>query len=178
MSGGPATLVLDACTVITYARAGRLDLVTGLPGHRVVMAARARSEIRKEPARSRVQAAERAGLLDTLAIDMEVPAEVAALARYDARPAFRGRGEAEVLALAACRGYAIASDEAAVLNAAREDLGAERAYTSASLLRRAVRDGRISPADAAALLGTMDVARAVTAALTQLGSSVEDWLGS
>jgi|GEM_PF-3488408 len=170
------TLVVDACTAITYAKVGRLDLVTGARGYRVVMAARARSEIRKEPARSHVAAAERAGDLTIEGVDLDAAEEVAALARYDAKPAFRGRGEAEVLALAAARGYAVASDEVPVLHAARTEFGAERVYTAASLLRLAVREERISAADAEALFERMDVAPGVTASLVRLGTSVSEWL--
>jgi hypothetical protein len=120
----PNTLVLDACVAITFGNAARLDLVTGMAGWRVAIGARARVEVARDPAAGQLRAAIEDGSLSVAAIDLGVPAEASALADFDRRPAFRGRGEAEVLALARSRGYAVGSDERAVLTAARSEFGA------------------------------------------------------
>ena len=176
MSAPSPTLVLDACTVITFARAGRLDVLTRAYGYRVVMAGRAHAEVRKPPSSTALAAEVEAGLVVVESVDLGDAAEAAALARYDGRPAFRGRGEAEVLTLAAARGYLIVSDENPVLMAALTDLGPGRALTSGAMLKLAVGQGRLSAAEAEALLPSLDVAPIIQSALTRLGMTAREWL--
>src|SRR5689334_17800960 len=119
MSTGPHTLILDANTAVTFARVNRLDLVTGLPGYRVVIGQIAFGEVKKEPAVSILAKAVRNAALGIEAVSLTDATEAAAWAKFDGMPAFRGRGEAEVLALACTRGYVVASDEVAVCDAAK-----------------------------------------------------------
>lgn len=168
-------VVLDACFAITFGKVARFDLVTGLVGHRVVIASRALTEVRRRPARA-IEEAIRASTLVVEGVDLSDASEAAALADFDRRPAFRGRGEAEVLALARTRGYVVASDEVAVLRAARDEFGPARVLHSPALLKRAVAEERISVDDAEALLHRSDVARAVEDAVARLGITVRSWL--
>ena len=116
-------LILDACIVITFGSTGNLSVVTELQQHRLCIASRAVAEVIREPAASALRAAVSAGRIAVESADIENAAEQQALARFDARPAFRNRGDAEVLALAVARGYLLASDENAVRHAARLNSG-------------------------------------------------------
>lgn len=170
----PGILVLDACVAITFGNVARLDLITGIHGYQVAIGARARVEVSRDPARAEVQSAVSSGVLSVAAIDLAVPVEVAALADFDRRPAFKGRGEAEVLALARTRGYAIASDERAVLTAARAEVVAGPAFSSLELLVFAVRESRLDLASANALLAQLDIGRRIVRYLQTHGVSLQD----
>ncbi len=170
----PNTLVLDACVAITFGNAARLDLLTGMAGWRVAIGARARVEVARDPAAGQLRAAIEDGSLSVAAIDLGVPAEASALADFDRRPAFRGRGEAEVLALARSRGYAVGSDERAVLTAARSELGTGLAFSSLELLVAALRERRIEPGAANALLARLDTGPRIIRYLATHGRSLEE----
>jgi len=135
-------VVLDACIIITFGSEDRLDLLTEVPSRRIVVAERARDEVRRPPGSTALAAALDDGRIETEAIDLEMPEEQEALARYDKRAAFRGRGDAEVLALAAARGYVVGSDERAIRRAARDDLGTDRTATTLDFLVWTVWYGR------------------------------------
>lgn len=170
----PHILVLDACVAITFGNVARLDLVTGIRGYQVAIGARSRAEVSRDPARRLVQEAISSGALVVAGIDLAIPAEVAALADFDRRPAFKGRGEAEVLALARIRGYAVASDERAVLTAARAEAGSGPAFSSLELLVLAVRESRLDLASANALVGKLDTGRQIVRYLQNRGVSLQD----
>jgi hypothetical protein len=172
----PDTLVLDACVAITFGNIARLDLLTGIAGYKVAIGARARTEVSREPATGHLQAAIGSGSLSTAAIDLGVPAEVAALADFDRRPAFRGRGEAEVLALARSRGYAVGSDERAVLTAARGEVGASYAFSSLDFLVFALRENRIELSAATTMLTQIDTGPQILRYLQGRGVSLRDLL--
>lgn len=176
MPNGPTTVVVDACCIITYGNVMRLDLVATLAGRRVVIAARAYAEVKKPPASVQVATEIATGRLSVEMINLADLAEATLLAHFDSRPAFRNRGEAEVLALATARGYAIASDEAPVLTAALNELGSGYVFTSATLLRQAVREGRITISDALTLLSQMDIAAGVQKAATARQMTIRDYL--
>ena len=141
-------LILDACIVITFGAAGHFSIVDDLRLHSICIAARAAGEVIREPARGALHSAINAGRSTVVTADIENDSEQQALARFDARPAFRNRGEAEVLALAVTRGYVVASDENAVRKAAREALGAERVTGSLDLLKWAIQEKRLEIDDA------------------------------
>jgi hypothetical protein len=170
----PNTLVLDACVAITFGNAARLDLITGLAAYRVAIGARARAEVARDPTAGQLRAAIESGSLSVAAIDLGVPAEAAALAELDRRPAFKGRGEAEVLALARSRGYAAGSDERAVLTAARSEFGAHLAFSSLDFLVFALRENRVEPGEADGLLARLDSGPQIRRYLAAHGRSLED----
>lgn len=165
--------MLDACLVITFGGAGRLDLIAG-GERRVVIAARAGEEVVRPPARPRLEEALDAGAIEVESIDLDVADEQDALARYDADPAFRDRGDAEVLALAATRGYTVGSDDRAIGRRVRTDLGPDRIAGTLDVIVWAVRDERISLSDAHAFLENCDVGPALLRRLTVAGVDLED----
>jgi hypothetical protein len=151
------TLIVDACQLITFGNAGALSVVSSLQLHRVVVGSRADSEVVRDPAAAQLRAALATGSVTREAVDLAIATEQTALAGYDARPAFRGRGDAEVLALAVTRGYIVGSDDRPMRSFAAADCGG-RVASSVDILRWAVRESRMSVADAVALLERLDVA--------------------
>jgi predicted nucleic acid-binding protein len=170
----PGGLILDACIGITFGNAGRIDLLTGLQTAQVVIGRRALSEIRKPPARDALRAAVDAGGILVKTIDLSDVREQAALARFDARRAFQGRGDAEVLALAACRGYIVASDERAIQRTALQEFGKQRVAGTLDILIWAVREERLTIDGADALLKVLDSGPGVAARLASRGATLED----
>lgn len=167
-------LILDACLAITFGNRRRLDLLAGLRDRRVLIADRARVEVLRPPASEELRAHIEAGKITVEAIDLEDAAEQSALARFDAMPAFRGRGEAEVLALAATRGYLVGSDELAVRRAVAEELGPGRVAKTLDVVVWAVREKRIDLREAEAFLRECDVGPRYLRALAERGRSLED----
>lgn len=116
------------------------------------------------------------GRLCVESIDVEDPAEQEALRAYDARPAFRGRGDAEVLALAACRAYIVASDERAIRATVLAEWGPNRLAGTADFIVWAVREGRLAAGDAEEVLSQLDSGARVLAQLKREGRTVRDLL--
>lgn len=169
-------IVLDACIIISFGNAGRLDLIDTLGLHRVCVSARARTEVVRDPARAAMEASIAAGRLCVEAIDVEHPAEQEALQAYDARPAFRGRGDAEVLALAASRAYIVASDERAMRSTVLATWGPHRIAGTADFIVWAVREGRLGACDAEDALAQLDSGARVLAQLKRDGRALRDLL--
>jgi predicted nucleic acid-binding protein len=169
-------IVLDACMIISFGNAGRLDLIAGLRLDSVCVSARARAEVVRDPARAAMEASIAAGRLSVISIDLDNAAEQDALRDFDARPAFRGRGDAEVLALAACRGYIVASDERAMRSVVREQWGAQRLAGTADFVVWAVREGRIEIGEAEYVLAQLDSGAAVLSALERQGRTLGDFI--
>jgi len=167
------TLVVDACLVITFGGTGQLDLVSG-GDHRVVIGKRASAEVIHAPARPQLDAALENGSIDLESVDLDREAEQEALARYDSFVAFRNRGDAEVIALAATRGYIVGSDDAAVRRRVRADLGPERIAGTLDVVVWAIRDGRLSLAGADAFLTKCDVGPHLLRTMEASGTSLED----
>src|SRR5258708_11343858 len=115
------TLIVDACQLITFGNANALTVVTSLRLHRIVVGARAAGEVTSDPASAQLRLALGNGELVSEGVDLSNAAEQAAFVTYDTRPAFRGRGDAEVLALASARGYIVGSDDRAVRSSAKAD---------------------------------------------------------
>jgi hypothetical protein len=107
-------LLLDGCIATTFGAADRLDLITGIGERRVLIAAAALEEVRRPPARDRLRDAVQSGRIEVEGLSLDRAGDWEALVRYESRPAFRGRADAEVLALAELRGYEVASDERAM----------------------------------------------------------------
>lgn len=166
-------LIIDACIVITFGREEQLELVTARP-RRIVIGDRARDEVERRPAKTQLEEAVRNGSIDVEAVDLDDPEEQNALARYDGMPAFEGRGDAEVIALAVSRGYIVGSDDRAIRRQVRRDLGPERIAGTLDLVVWAVRDGRLDLDSALAFLKACDVGPAVLEALEAQGKNLED----
>ncbi len=167
-------VILDASIVITFGNAAALSVVTELQVHSVVIGSRTRTEIVRDPAARELGKAIELGSMKEVSVDLYVAAEQAALQKYDQRIAFRGRGDAETLALASCRGYVLGSDDRAVRSTATADLG--RGFTASTLdfLRWATAEARLSVPDAVALLTSLDVGPQVIRAAASQGKTPED----
>jgi len=170
------TIIVDACTIITFGNVGRLDVVDGLRAHRVVTGIRSRDEVRRDPAKQQVLDSISAGRIIVEQIDLTSSAEQDSLRDFDARPAFRNRGDAEVLALAERRGYVVASDDGAVSRIVRDRFGQDRLAGALDLLVWAVRENRIELQDAKALLATLDLGPQVLLRLQKAGKALDDLL--
>lgn len=153
----PLLVYLDSCLLITLGNAGELGLMLGNPRLTVLVGPRTLGEVVRPPASEAVSRALEAGTLRRDTLDLYDAAEAGELARFDAMPAFRGRGDAEVLALASCRGGCVGSDDRAVRRVAAGLLGATRVVGTLDLLVWNVRDGRLDLAEAEALLDRVDV---------------------
>jgi predicted nucleic acid-binding protein len=167
-------VISDACFLITFGNAGALGVVTSLQAHRVLVSARSLGEVTKPPARAALDAALAAGTIVVERIDFDKPAEQDALVRFDARMAFRNRGDAEVLALAVSRGYIVASDDRAVRSAAVAEIGGKRLAGTVDFLKWAVSEGRMTKAGAVALLRTLDVGPGIIAQVVARGQVPDD----
>lgn len=166
-------LVLDACLAITFGQQERLKLITD-SSRRILIGDRARAEVERPPAKVQLEEALRTGEVEIESINLENTTEQEALARYDAMPAFRDRGDAEVIALAVTRGYIVGSDDQAIRKQVRKDLGPKRIAGTLDIVVWAVRDGRMTVADATGFLEACDVGPAILRALEAQGVALED----
>lgn len=166
------TVVADACLVITFGNEGRLDLLTSTSQRRFVVPPESAREVSKPPASGALAAALATGLIATEAISVEDPDEQNALLQANAVPAFRDRGDAEVLALAASRGWIVGSDDLAMRNYATRAIGAARVAGTLDILVWAVRERRLPVSSAEELLNRLDVGPAITARLAESGRTL------
>jgi predicted nucleic acid-binding protein len=168
------TVVIDACLAITFGNVGELHLLYSTQHRRVVMTARSRSEVAKPPAETSLDSAVHSGGIGIEAVDLDNPVEQTALVRFDSRPAFRNRGDAETLALAVTRGYILGSDDRAVRSAAVAEIGQLRLAGTVDFLRWAVLDLRLTANEAAALLPKLDTGDGIILQVTRRGMTILD----
>lgn len=168
------SVIFDACQAISFGGVERLDLLTDLRTVDVAIGARAFGEVVRDPAASLLRAAVAAGSLQVVSIDLDDAEEVAVLARFESMPAFRGRGDAEVLAIAESRGCLVGSDEEAILRTVRRSPAIGGFVSSLDLLVWAIREGRISVEEAEGLIGRLDIGARIRARLDRQGRSLAD----
>jgi len=171
-----AALVVDACILITFGNASALDLITGIQRYRVATSARVVVEVSQPPARDEVEAAIRAGSLPIEAIDLSNDREQSALQRFDSRPAFKNRADAEVLALAVCRDWILCSDEITLRRTATSEIGIDRIAGSLDILIWAVAERRLDQKEAEEFLPRLDIGPRLLARLDADGLSFSDLL--
>jgi len=171
---GPDTVVLDACLAITFGNAHALHLITDLTRYQVTIASRALEEVLRPPASEVLVAALDEGRIRKESVDLTVVQEQLALARFDAMPAFRGRGDAEVLALGICRGHAVGTDERAMRRVVRAELGPSHLVSTLDVLVLAVREGLMSADEAVRLLARLDVGPRYIDRLEARGQTLSD----
>ena len=135
---------------------------------------RAAGEVIKPLADAAVRDALDSGRLQLVQIDPDNPAEQDALRRFDSIPAFRGRADAEVLALAVSRRMIVASDEARIRSAVRTELGTDHLAGTLAFLVWAVREGRLSVKAAETLLPRLDSGPQVAKWLAARGQTLRD----
>lgn len=174
--GTTESVVLDACMAITFGNARKLDVVASLHQYDVLIAARASAEVLRKPARAELDEALRRRTISLVSIDTSVTAEIDALVHFDAMSAFRGRGDAEVLALAASRDLLVGSDDISVQRWVREHLGCRRLLSSLDVLVLATRENQLTLAAANRLLERLDVGPRYGAMLKTSGKTIQDLL--
>lgn len=165
---------MDACLAITFGNASRLDVLTNLSGYRITISARALSEVLKPPARDVLWQAVGDQSIEVETVDLSNAEEQHALARFDALPAFRDRGDAEVLALAITRGYLVGSDERAICRIVQTKLGQSHVVSTLDVVVLALRDERLSIDEAEELLERLDVGPAYLRRIKAEGLSLKD----
>lgn len=166
-------IVIDACLTITFGNVQALDMLTGLRRCRLTIAQRAAAEVTRDPAANQLSGALAAESISIATIDLDASKEQEALARFDATPQFRGRGDAEVLALAVSRRWIVGSDDAAVRRAAIGELGETRVAGTLDFLRWAVVEGRCTTSEAVTLLGRLDVGDGLLGRIAAAGTTPE-----
>jgi len=167
-------IVLDACIVISFGNAGHLDIIDELQQDEVCISVRARSEVVRDPARFALESSIASAHISVASIDIANPTEQQALQQYDARPAFRGRGDAEVLALGASRGYVVASDEHAIRSIVIGERGGKHIAGTLDFIVWAVREGRLAIVDAELALSRIDSGSRVLAQSQRGGRTLSD----
>lgn len=146
MHTGATTIVVvtDANVLINFAHIDRLALLGELEAFRLKLPAEVLEEIVDPAQRVAVDAAIAAGALELLVVD-----ELDALALFADLRDLMGRGEAACLALAATKGYHLASDEKKRFRRkAIELIGEARILQTEDLILQAIRCGRIPVAEA------------------------------
>jgi predicted nucleic acid-binding protein len=146
LTDGPQALrvVTDACVLINFGLVDRLDLLGGLVGFDFLLPEPVLAEIRRPDLQQRLQRALERGQLHLIEFgDFETLSVFAELRRV------MGRGEAACLAVAAARGWLVASDERrAFLRTAQQRLGSGRILNTPGLFVLAIRAGLITVAEA------------------------------
>lgn len=138
--GGTRVVVSDANVIINLIHVERLALFGALPRYDFVIPEEVDAEIKVPEQRARLSEAIHAGLLRKQAI-----VELAAVEMYAELRAKMGRGEAACLALAASKGWLVASDEKRVFRReAIKRLGPGRLLTTPGLFVLAIRAGVLS----------------------------------
>lgn len=169
----PRTIVVDACLLITFGNAGKLALLSSTADRRIVVPPRSAAEVAKPPASLALQQALRENSIGLEAINVEEVAAQRAFLRFNTMPAFRDRGEAEVLALADSRTWMLGSDDEAVRRVAARQFGRDRLTGSLDFLVWAVREKRLTLRDARELLDQLDVGVELQRRMAAAGVTLE-----
>jgi len=165
-------LFLDACILITVGSEDVLELATRNPRFRTCAGPRTLSEVKRSPGVDTVREALAYGHVQRMELDLEDPRQARELARFDAMPAFKGRGDAEALALASSHDGLVASDDRGVRIAAARQFGVGRLVGTLDPLVWGVRDGRLTVAAAETLLAGLEVGAGFLAQMARAGTSV------
>ena len=137
-------VVADANVLINFMHVSRLGLLAEIPNHRFVVPDHVRAEIKRTDQRAILDDAVLVGWLD-----IEVIHDIDTIAVFTELIARMGRGEAACIAIAAQRGWFIASDEKRLfLREATSRVGAGRVLTTIDLFVLAIKAGLISVDDA------------------------------
>lgn len=137
-------VITDANVLINFLRIGQLPLLGKLDAYRFLVPEEVVDEITDPAQRGALAAAIAAGHLGQTVVDT-----MGALALFAELRDVMGRGEAACLALAASTGCHIASDEKKRFRRrAIELIGEARIVRTESILVEAIRQGRISVAEA------------------------------
>jgi len=135
-------VVLDATVVIHLARAEHLDILGALKGKGFVVTEQVVEEVSYPSQAAALKAAVSAGHLR-----VETNSDPAEQTLYAELRARMGKGEAASLAMAACRGWMLASDDRgrAFRRLVRKRIGMERFMDTMTILNLARDSGFITP---------------------------------
>ncbi len=137
-------VVTDANVLINLIRIGQLPLLGQLDGYRFLVPAEVVNEITEQDQREALSEALAGGYLEQVVVDT-----MASLQLFAELRDVMGKGEAACLALAATMGSHIASDEKKRFRRrAVELIGEQRILRTEAILLAAIRQGRISVAEA------------------------------
>lgn len=137
-------VIADTSVLINLAHTGHLPLLGGTPGYRFVVTDEVLAEVRDPAQKAMVDGAISDGLIDTAMIQT-----IEELAAYADLTSILGSGESACLAVAASRGWYVASDERRVfLREARSRIGEHRLINTPGLYLLWIRSGLLTIAEA------------------------------
>lgn len=133
-------VVTDSNVLINLMHVSRLELLRSLPGHEFVVPDHVREEITNPDQRAALDAA-----IDAGTVKLESITDLDALATFTELIAHIGRGESACIAIAAKRGWFIASDEKRRFRREAEArLGGERILGTVELFVLAIEAGLVT----------------------------------
>lgn len=133
-------VVTDSNVLINLMHVSRLELLRSLPGHEFVVPDHVREEITNPDQRAALDAA-----IDAGTVKLESITDLDALATFTELIAHIGRGESACIAIAAKRGWFIASDEKRRFRREAEArLGCERILGTVELFVLAIEAGLVT----------------------------------
>lgn len=143
--GGTRTVAVDTTVLINLIQAGRLDILAALRGWEFVAPDQAVEEVSRQNQRAALERSLEAGHLRRES--STEPREIAAYAELRLR---MGKGEAACLAIAASRGWTLASDDRgrAFRRLVRERIGEHRLIDTSEIVRIAREQGVVSSEEA------------------------------
>lgn len=151
----PRTVATDANVLINLIHTARLDLCAALPGYAFVVPDHVHEEIRDVEQRATLDEAVARGVLRVESIH-----DIEGVALFAELTAYLGRGEAACLALAARRGWSVASDEKKRFRREAERLvGKDRLLGTVEILVLAIRADLVTVADADADKAALELRR-------------------
>jgi predicted nucleic acid-binding protein len=137
-------VVADASVLINLMHIARLEMCARLPGFELVVPDHVREEITRPEQKASLAASVERGI-----IRIEDITELAAIELFADLTVHLGRGEAACLAIAAERGWMVASDEKGRFRReARERIGQDRLLGTPELLVLAMQAGLLTVEDA------------------------------
>lgn len=150
---GKSCVVLDTSTLLNFLMLDRIDLLATLPGLDFFVSATVEAEVVKEDGPAKLRAAFGQGLLRR--IDEDATEELALYTDYRDR-AGMGAGEASCLAIAATRGWMLASDDHGPFRREAKDvIGEGRLLTTPEIFVLAIRARVLSIEEADELKGEL-----------------------
>ena len=147
-----ARVVCDTCILVNFARIAQLDLLAEHPDYRFVVPEQVLDELTEPGQRAYVDAAIASGSLElVVSSDFTEIEKAVELRRH------MDRGEAVAFAVAAHRGWMIATDEGKrTRRMIVEQLGAKRLLTTPAILLSCIRGGVLTVADADAIKAELE----------------------
>lgn len=144
---GRILVVSDTSVLINFLRAGRFDLVCRHEEYKVVITEHVRNEVSYPDQKTELEAALSAG--DIEETRLTDPAELELFAEFNA---VLGRGESAAIAVAANRGWVIATDELGrTRRAVHERVGHNRLINTPGWILTCIRNGSLTVAEADAI---------------------------